>query len=530
MFESLFSSPYFALFTIVALGFLVGDIKIKGVSLDVSAVIFVALLFGHFGIIIPQSLSDFGMVLFIFTIGMQAGPGFFASFQAKGKTLVILALVIVFSATFVAVILQQIFDFSASETAGLLTGALTSTPGLATAKELCGDSTAVAYGIAYPFGVIGVILFVKLFPRISRIDLSKVERDREKAKLNEFPKVLNGTFRVTNSNISGQTLSQLRVRAMTGAVISRISKGDASILPSADTILNEGDLIRAVGSAQSLDKMQILVGERVESDLPLSKSMERFNGLVTNKKVVNMSLMQLNLQQSFNCTVTRVRRSGIDISPTPDLTLKYGDKLTVIGPGENTEELLKLIGNDKKELSDTDFLPIALGIIMGVLFGKLSLSFGGGFTFSLGLTGGILLVSLLLSAKGKTGNIIWTMSASSTHLLRQLGLLLFLAGVGTSAGTTMVESFMDNGLTMFVSGIAITLIPMVVAALVSKYFLKIEILDLLGVVTGGMTSTPGLAAADSLTSSSAPSIAYATVYPVAMVFLIICVQLITLFS
>ncbi|MFI3322269.1 MAG: TrkA C-terminal domain-containing protein [Rikenellaceae bacterium] len=530
MLESLFSSPFFALFVIIALGFMLGKVNVKGVSLDVSAVIFIALLFGHYGVVIPSALSDFGMVLFIFTIGMQAGPGFFDSFRSKGKVLVILAVVIVFSASFTAAILQTIFGFSAADTAGLLTGALTSTPGLATARELTGDQTAVAYGIAYPFGVIGVILFVKLLPRVLKIDMKAVEKEAEEAVFDRFPKVLSKTFRVENNNIFGSTLAQLRVREMTGAVVSRIKHGEVSDLPTANTALYEGDLVRAVGTEEALGKIQMLIGEKVEENLPITSSMERLSGLVTNKRIVNMSLATLNLQQNFNCTVTRVRRSGVDITPTPDLDLKYGDKLTLIAPRENIIDVLRMLGNDKKQLSDTDFFPIALGIVLGVLFGKISLNFGTGFTFSFGLTGGILVISLLLSAKGKTGNIIWSMSASATQLLRQLGLLLFLAGVGTSAGTTVVESFMNNGLTMFVSGMLITLIPMIVAILVSKYLLKVNILDLLGVITGGMTSTPGLAAADSMTSSSAPSIAYATVYPVAMVFLIICVQIITMLS
>ncbi|MFI3315543.1 MAG: TrkA C-terminal domain-containing protein [Rikenellaceae bacterium] len=528
MLEVLFGSPYFALFVIIALGFMLGKVNVKGVSLDVSAVIFIALLFGHYGVVIPSTLSDFGMVIFIFTIGMQAGPGFIDSFQSKGKKLVLLALAIVASATLVAIGVKQIFGFTTAEVAGLLTGALTSTPGLATAKELTGDATAVAYGIAYPFGVIGVILFVKLLPRILKIDMVKVEKDNEKATYDKFPKVKTGTFRVTNQNVAGSTLAELRVRVMTGAVVSRVSNGDKQFLPTANTILNLDDLVRAVGTESALDKIAILLGEKVDEEVPMGAFMEQFTGLVTNKKVVNVSIVELNLQQNFSSTITRVRRSSIDIAPTPDLTLKYGDKLTMVGPKNDMEEVLKYLGNDKKQLSDTDFLPVALGIVLGVLIGKLSLNFGSGFNFSLGLTGGILLTSLMLSARGKTGSIIWTMSVGSTQLLRQLGLLLFLAGVGTSAGTTMVESFMNNGLSMFVSGILITLIPMIVAALISKYVLKLNILDLVGVITGGMTSTPGLAAADSMTSSSAPSIAYATVYPIAMVFLIICVQLLTL--
>ena len=252
---------------------------------------------------------------------------------------------------------------------------------------------------------------------------------------------------------------------------------------------------------------------------------KRVTGKVfTNKSIINKSLGHLNLQGTFGCTVTRVRRSGIDLSPEPNLVLKFGDKLMVAGEKESVNELAQFIGNDEKRLSDTDFFPIAMGIVLGVLFGKLNISFSDSFSFSPGLTGGILMVALILSAIGKTGPIIWSMSGSANNLLRQLGLLL--SEVGTSAGVNLVSTFQSSGLTLFGVGIAITMIPMIVAVLAGYYFFKINILDLVGTIAGGMTSTPGLAAADSMTDSPAPSVAYATVYPIAMVFLILFIQMI----
>ncbi len=526
MILELFQSPYFALFVIIALGFMLGRISIKGISLDVSAVIFVALLFGHYGIVIPSALSDFGMVLFIFTIGIQAGPGFFDSFRSKGKNLVVLAVVIIASAALASICVKYLFDLDIIQTTGLLTGALTSTPGLATAKELVGNNTAVAYGIAYPFGVIGVILFVKLLPRLLKTDIQKIEKEIDDTKLEQYPQISSRIFKVTNNNILGQRLSDLKIRSITGAVISRIKHENEYSIPNPKSILYKDDLIKAVGTEESLDKMKMFIGEQVEGDLPLGDSLDLVTGLVTNKNLVNVRLATLNIQKNFNCTITRVRRSGIYLTPTPDLQLKFGDKLTIVGAKEDLKELLKLLGNDVKRISDTDFFPIALGIILGVLFGKINLSFGGSFSFSFGLTGGVLLIALLVSAKGKTGPIVWNISSAANQLLRQLGLLLFLAGVGTSAGETVVQTFKETGWGLFLGGVIITLVPMLIGTFVGLRFLKINILDLLGALTGGMTSTPGLAAADSMTRNSAPSIAYATVYPVAMVFLIICVQII----
>ncbi len=316
---------------------------------------------------------------------------------------------------------------------------------------------------------------------------------------------------------------------MTGAVISRIKHDNVISMPTPHTKLHEGDLLKAVGNDKALEQLTLVLGERIEGDLPLSSGQTLQSLLLTNKSIINTSLGHLNLQGTFGCTVTRIRRSGIDLSPEPGLELKFGDKLMVAGEKENVNELARFIGNDEKRLSDTDFFPIATGIVLGVLFGKLNISFSDSFSFSPGLTGGILMVALVLSAVGKTGPIIWSMSGPANNLLRQLGLLLFLSEVGTSAGVNLVSTFQSSGLTLFGVGIAITLVPMIVALLAGYYFFKINILDLIGTIAGGMTSTPGLAAADSMTDSPAPSVAYATVYPIAMVFLILFIQVIANF-
>ena len=512
---------------IVALGFMLGRIKIKGLSLDVSAVIFIALLFGHFGVIIPKELGNFGLVLFIFTIGIQAGPGFFDSFRSKGKTLIIITLLIICSAALTAVGLKYAFDIDTPSVVGLIAGALTSTPGLAVAIDSTHSPLAsIAYGIAYPFGVIGVILFVKLLPRIMRIDLDKEARRLEKERRSQFPELTTCLFRVTNPDVFDRSLMQINARAMTGAVISRHKHNEQIAIPTAQTILHEGDYIQAVGSEEALNQLAVLVGEREEGELPLVDMQEIESLLLTKKDMINKQLGDLNLMKNFGCTVTRVRRSGIDLSPSPDLALKFGDKLMVVGEKDGIKGVARLLGNDNKQLSDTDFFPIALGIVLGVLFGKLNISFSDSLSFSPGLTGGILMVALFLSAIGKTGPILWSMSGPANQLLRQLGLLLFLAEVGTSAGRNLVATFQESGWLLFGVGAAITLVPMLVAVIVGLFVFKINILDLLGTITGGMTSTPGLAAADSMTDSNIPSVAYATVYPIAMVFLILIIQVI----
>ncbi len=525
MFTDLLHSSYFSLFLIVALGFMLGRIKIRGLSLDVSAVIFIALLFGHFGVIIPKELGNFGLVLFIFTIGIQAGPGFFDSFRSKGKTLILITMLIICSACLTAVGLKYAFDIDTPSIVGLIAGALTSTPGLAVAIDSTNSPLAsIAYGIAYPFGVIGVILFVKLLPKIMRVDLNKEARRLEIERRGQFPELTTCIYRVTNSHVFNRNLMQINARGMTGAVISRLKHNDEISIPTAHTVLREGDYIQAVGSEESLNQLAVLIGKREEGELPLDKTQEIESLLLTKKDMINKQLGDLNLQKNFGCTVTRVRRSGIDLSPY--LALKFGDKLMVVGEKEGLKGVARLLGNNAKKLSDTDFFPIAMGIVLGVLFGKINISFSDSLSFSPGLTGGVLMVALVLSAIGKTGPIIWSMSGPANQLLRQLGLLLFLAEVGTSAGKNLVATFQESGLLMFGVGAAITLIPMLVAAIVGRLVFKISLLDLLGTITGGMTSTPGLAAADSMVDSNIPSVAYATVYPIAMVFLILFIQII----
>ncbi|MFI3304825.1 MAG: TrkA C-terminal domain-containing protein [Rikenellaceae bacterium] len=530
MLIELLNYSYFSLFLIVALGFILGRIKIQGLSLDVSAVIFIALLFGHFGVIIPKELGNFGLVLFIFTIGIQAGPGFFDSFRSKGKTLIIITMLIITSAAITAVGAKYLFGIDTASIVGLMAGALTSTPGLAVAIDSTGSASAsIAYGIAYPFGVIGVILFVKLLPKILRVDLQAEASRLEKERRGAYPDLKTCIFRVSNKAAFGKTLIELKVRTATGAIVSRVRHGNDILMPKADVALEENDYVQAVGSDEALNRLAVLIGEREEGELPLHNTQVVESLLLTKQSMVNKKLGDLHLQRSFGCTVTRVRRSGIVIAPSPDLELKFGDKLMCVGERSALANMARLFGNDEKRLSDTDFFPIAMGIVIGVLFGKLNITFPG-FSFSPGLTGGILMSALILSAIGKTGPILWSMSGPANQLLRQLGLLLFLAEVGTSAGRNLVSTFQESGILLFGVGAAITMIPMIIAVLVGYGVFKISLLDLLGTITGGMTSTPGLAAADSMADSNIPSVAYATVYPIAMVILILFIQMIASYS
>jgi len=524
----LFSNSYFVLFLIIAIGFIIGKIKFKGISLDVSAVIFVALVFGHYGVVVPEDFQNLGLVLFIFTIGIQAGPSFFESFKKNGRELAILAAILILSSGFITFLIFHFFGIDKSLVIGLLNGALTSTPGLAAAIDSTGSPLAsIGYGIGYPFGVIGVILFVSFLPKFLRINIKdEVKKYKEKISI-DYPEITKKHFVVENENVIGKTFGELNVRFMTKAVISRIMHENIAMAPEPEVILHKGDIVRAVGSMEALERVKLLIGSEVDLEIPLDTNYDVRAILVTNKDVVKKTLGQLNILDTYHATITRIRRSGINISPSPSSKLQFGDKLIVVCHKDNMKDVSRIFGDDTSKLSSTDFLPIATGIILGILVGKLSLNFDS-YSFSLGLTGGVLMIALILGRTGKTGPILWTMTGASNQLLRQFGLLFFLAAVGTSAGTSLVETFQKYGLELFIYGILITLIPMIITTVVARYFLKLNILTLLGTLTGSMTSTPGLAAVDNMVDVDAPAVAYATVYPIAMVLLIIVVQILSL--
>ncbi len=516
------SEGYFLLFLIITLGIIVGRLKIRKFSLDLSAVIIVALVLGHFGYLVPAEFQTIGLLFFIFTIGIQAGPGFFESFNKNGIKLVMISFVLLFTAALLTKITAHIFNIEGALAVGVFNGALTSTPGLAAAIEATGSPNAsIGYGIAYTFGVIGVILLLGLFNIIFKVNLNDEEKKYNDQIAEEFPNVINRNLIVTNSNIDGKTIKELKIGTMSNAVISRVKHGVYAITPTKDTKLHLGDIVKVVGTEDAIKKASVLIGDTTEEDIPLEDNYKVNWVLVTNKKVVNNSLGSLNLTKNYNATITRIRRSGIDITPSAKSRLRFGDKVLVASDNENMRLVMKLLGNEERRLSESNFLPISLGIIIGVLVGAINIPFFGYFNFSLGITGGVLTTALLLSKVGKTGGIIWSMSGNGNQLLRKLGMLMFLSTVGTHAGAQISDTWILYGWSIVIMGAIITVIPMVTAILTGHLILRLNFLTLLGVIAGSMTSTPGLGVIDNKTKSDAASVAYATVYPLALVIMII---------
>lgn len=521
----LLTNTNFVFFLIIALGLIAGNISFKGISLDTSAIIFVALIFGHFGVKLPPILQQIGLVFFIYSVGIQAGPGFFDSFKKQGVHLLLLSVIVVVSGALVTFAASYIFNINTNLAVGLYTGALTSTPGLAAAIESTHSPVAsIGYGIAYPFGVLGVILFVKIAPKLFGVDIKEEENKYNSELTTEYPKLIHKNFLVENPKIFGKSLGELNIRSMTRTNISRVFHNGVTVTPNLSSKLYEGDIIKAVGTEEDLNKVKLLIGAETGTLIPLDKKFVVKSLLVTNKEIVNKSLAEIGLFSNYNTTATGIRRSGIDITPTAKTRFRFGDKVTVACSENDMHGVSELFGDNKKLLESFPFLSASIGIIIGTLLGLMIIPLPF-LEFKLGLTGGVLISSLVLSKIGKTGPIIWNISGQANQFIRQLGLLFFLASVGTSAGEHMVQTVAENGLFVFVIGAIITLIPMILAVVVGHFAYKINFLTLLGALTGGMTSTPALSAVDSMSESNAPKIAYAAVYPLALVLIVICSQL-----
>ncbi len=526
--SALFFEGYFVLFLIISLGIILGNIRFKGFSLDLSAVIFVALLLGHFNLTVPPAFQTIGLLLFIFTIGIQAGPGFFDAFKKYGRQLLILCLILVCTAAGLSYGLSRIYGIESFLAVGLFNGALTSTPGLAAAIDITGSPLAsIGYGVAYPAGAILAIFIIHLLPGLFGINMANEDKKHLDQAREEFPEVRSGHFVVENKNIHGKTIRELDFRNMTQAVISRVKHGQLACTPEGNTQLYLGDIVKVVGTMDALQKAELMIGSKTEEEIPLAEAYEVSWILVTNKEVINKSLQALNLSAWYGATVTRIRRSGIDLSPQGSSTLRFGDKVLLACEKEGMRKVMKLLGNDEKRLKETDFLPISLGILIGLVLGTIQFPFFGLFDFSLGLTGGVLIAAILLSKLGKTGPVIWSMSGSGNQLLRKLGLLMFLAAVGTEAGAHIADTLSIHGWKLLWIGAVITVIPMIVTSIVGYFFMRMNFATLIGVIAGSMTSTPGLAAADAKTSTDAAALAYASVYPIALVLMIIFSQILS---
>ncbi len=528
---TLLHNPVFLLFIVITTGELVGFLKFKNFSLGSSAVIFSGLAFGHFGFTLPAVFQTLGLVLFIYSVGLQAGPGFLSSFKKQGLNLSLGAAVIVVSGFLTTLICSWLGNFDAGIAAGLFSGALTSTPGLAVAVEAIADSQApAAYGLTYCFGVLGVIVFVRLLPRLMKIDLLAEEQQMKSEISQEHPPMIYRHVQISNPNIYGRRVKDLNLKQMSPIVLTRLLRVGASEpeIVYGDTILNEGDKLRIVGQEDAIKKAILVLGEAVAEALEFTRGLTGRKILVSKRSAAGFNASSLNLKTSFDVQVSRITRNGIDLTPEKNTRLHLGDILHVVGQEQSIENVTRMLGNDIRETYRTDLIPIIVGLLIGFLVGQIPLFIPYIGQFKLGLSGGVLLAGLILSSLYKTGPLIWDIPATTNSFIRELGLLLFLATVGTRTGATIMTTLQEQGLILFLSGICVTLIPLIVTLVISRKILKISFLHMLGVMTGGMTSTPGLASISSLVETPYAASAYATVYPVALIGMILLTKILAL--
>lgn len=518
------------LFAVVTLGLALGRVRIRGISLDNAAVIFVGLVVGQFGFVIPEIFQTLGLVFFVFSVGMQSGPGFLASFGKSGLRMIVpTALMIVLSAG-VMLALVALGGIDLRLGIGLLTGGRSSNSALAVGvQSTASNLPALGHSLAYPIGVLSILLFVRLLPWLLRANVRQEEQELFARQRRENPPLVTRTYLVDNPNVVGKTLADLHIGRMTGVNLSRILHAGEIVVPTPELVFDRGDLVKAVGMEKDLVHLGVLLGPETRADhfveIPQDQKNDAQWLMVTNKAVVNQPLNRLGLLETYGATVTRVQRNGIEISPQGTTVLRYADRIMVVVGKTQIDTVKSLVGDPKRTI-DKDFFPMFLIILAGLLLGVVQIPLSPTFSFSLGVTGGVLIASLILSAIGKTGPILWAVSESSNRFIRHLGLLLFLGAVGTNAGSQIVHVLSSHGATLILTAVAIALVPLAAMALGCRFLLKMDILTLMGLLSGATTCSPALGVVSSLTSSAAPSVAYATVYPFAMIFMMVCAQII----
>lgn len=531
---------------VIAVGVLLGKIKIFGISLGITFVLFAGITLGHFGFsanhLVVDFVKDFGLILFVFSIGLQVGPGFFSSFLKGGLTLNIMAMSIVLLGGVITLVLHYITGTSLPMLVGVMSGAVTNTPGLGAAQQAVNQvfSSAPAgsvpeiglgYAVAYPFGVLGIIITMLLIRKFAGIN---VQNELALFNLDQHPteslpeKI---SIQVTNPAVFNLKIPDISRIINREFVVSRVLRNGELLLASSETSLNENDIILVVTQKGSIPEVVKNIGVQSEMDLSAkSGKLISRRVMVTNREVFGKDLGSLRLRTRYNINITRVYRSGIELVATPNLRLQMGDKLTVVGDEKSMEKVIEQLGNSIKRLNEPNIVPIFIGIFLGVILGSIPIMIPGITNpIKLGLAGGPLIVAILLSKYGYRFSLVSYTTPSANLMLREIGIVLFLASVGLVAGQKFIPTLLSgDGFIWMGYGAIITLIPLLIVGFVSRYFLKRNYLEICGLLAGSMTDPPALAYANTIAQSEAPAVAYATVYPLVMFLRIFIAQLLIL--
>lgn len=528
---------------VIATGIALGKIKIKGISLGVTWILFAGIAFAHFGMRIDTGvlhiLQEFGLILFVFSIGMQVGPGFFSSFKKGGLTLNMLAAGIVLLGVAVTCIIHLVTGLSISTMVGIMSGAVTNTPGLGAAQQAYMDMTgtdnpdiATGYAVAYPLAVVGIIGTILAFRYIFRINLAREEENALAFDSSKESVARQLSLRVTNPSLDGMKVSQIHDLIQRNFVISRIRYADGTVeMVNAETVLHTGDYILVITSQAAVPAITVFIGE--ETDMKwkqLNTQLISRKILVTKPEINGKSLSQLRLR-SFGVSITRVSRSGIDLVASPVLQLQLGDRITVVGTQQAITEVEKKLGNSLKRLNHPNLFPIFAGIMLGVILGSIPFAFPGiPQPVRLGLAGGPLIIAILLSRFGPKYKLVTYTTESANLMLREIGIAIFLACVGLNAGENFVETIVNGGYKWIGYGILITLIPILIIGIIGRKICKLNYFTLSGLIAGSMTDPPALAYSNDMAGNDTPAVGYATVYPLTMFLRVLSAQILILLS
>jgi putative transport protein len=543
MLDLLAQNPLLLLFTVIGLGYLVGNVNLFGLKLGVSAVLFVGIFFGALDsrLSLPEHIYIIGLVLFVYAIGLQSGHGFFASFRKRRIRSSLVTVLILAVGAVVTIVAQHYLGISASSAAGLFCGALTNTPALATAVEtsknlsinlppethaLYAGSPVVAYALAYPFGVFGVIFWLFLSKKLLKSNLTQEDTGTKPESGKET--IYSRTFRATNPAIVGKTVEEILAPLNDqGFVLSRIRKGNKTDIVLLDTVLELNDCIVAVGDGDAMQRAQLIFGEQAQEHLAIGLDGISYRRIfVSNKEVVGRSIRELNLSQNLHAIITRLRRGDVDMVPAPDMALEMGDRIRVITQRENMDRATKYFGDSLKSISETDYLSLSLGIVLGVFLGMIPIPLPHGLHLKLGFAGGPLVAGLILGRLERTGPITWEMPFNANLVLRQVGLVFFLAGIGTKAGDSFIAAFQAGGGRLVAAGAIITTLTTFLTILIGHKYLKLPLVAVMGFAAGIQTRPSCLAYANRQTDSDLPNVWYTTVYPASTVAKILLAQLI----
>ena len=533
---------------VIAIGIGLSKIKIFGVSLGITFVLFVGILLSHFGLRVNHEIlhfmKEFGLILFVYSVGLQVGPGFFSSFKKGGITLNMLAMGVVFLGVATTIIIHLITGISMQTMVGILSGAVTNTPGLGAAQQAYSDmmgtpdtTIAMGYAVAYPLGVVGIILSIILVKYIFKVNTDKETEDLNKRSLQTDDHIELVSIEVTNPSVAGKTIGEVHRLISRKFIVSRVLHKDSQQIEiaSSKTILQQGDKIFVATTPRNQAAVIAFLGEAIEMGQEewdmLDTHLVSRRILITKSAINGRPIRQLNLRTNFGVNITRVNRSGVDLIADPSLHLQVGDRVTVVGDENAIKSVERVLGNQMKRLNEPNLLPIFIGVFFGVLLGSIPFVFPGiPQPVKLGLAGGPLIVAILISIFGPKYHLVTYTTMSANLMLREVGICLFLACVGLGAGENFVSTIVNDGGFRWIGlGFIITTVPLLIMGTVGRLCFKLNYFTLMGLMAGSTTDPPALAYSNNTAGNDAPSVSYATVYPLTMFLRVLSAQLLILF-